>query len=421
MNRLFVALDGDDAGQHVGAAVLMDDVQALSDISKRIDAGGKAAIDWVNSHGGQVISHGGDELTAMLDPSAADGIEELKHAFESASGFTATIGVGNTLGQAGKSLMAGKVMGKNMVVHYDEDVEHVLADTSDHAESGEANEEEQKIHDHYLSHMDGDMEPSDEEMHSDGDMEHAPEHDEEEMDLAPEMSDEETYEEEPEMQDEMSEDMQEEMCDHPECQAANEQIAGAIGDPEEHHEDMGEEPSEEEVDFQDEEPIQIPESDSMEEEEDPEKLVTQAADMQNDEPGVEDPSQEAEMADPEMAPEEDMLPEEESAQQEMDQPEQGEAPVEMQQPEGQDDLELLSGLISDSNTAEEIKSKVASVLDKFKNKRDIILSMKDQDPELYQSIIEMLQNMVEMAQALNGAQEEQQQPPMEASEQLPKM
>ena len=52
MNKLYVAIDGDNAGQQVGAAVLKDDAQLLNTISTKIKQGGQTVRDWVSANGG---------------------------------------------------------------------------------------------------------------------------------------------------------------------------------------------------------------------------------------------------------------------------------------------------------------------------------------------------------------------------------
>jgi hypothetical protein len=178
MNRLFVAFDGDGIGSKVGQSVLMDDAQALHETSSKIEAASKAIRNWVESNGGQMISAGGDEGTFIIDPSLEEHLEELRSLYQKTSGATVTFGVGLSLSQAGKSLIAGKLMGKDITVKYDDQVEAVLADAHSQAQSGEADEETQKQDEHYLDHLsdEGGLDMADESEHDDlehGDLEHS--------------------------------------------------------------------------------------------------------------------------------------------------------------------------------------------------------------------------------------------------------
>src|SRR4051812_32649944 len=123
VNQLFMAYDGDDAGKLVGRAVLANDVNGLHEASKRIATGHEVVSLWVENNGGQVISGGGDEGTFSIPAEALAGIEELRADYEFATQLTMTVGVGASLSEAGKSLMAGKFRGKNQVVQYDPSVD----------------------------------------------------------------------------------------------------------------------------------------------------------------------------------------------------------------------------------------------------------------------------------------------------------
>lgn len=64
------------------------------------------------------------------------------------------------------------------------------------------------------------------------------------------------------------------------------------------------------------------------------------------------------------------------------------------------DFDLLSELLSESGSTEELKERVASILEKFKANRDTVVAMKSQNPELYEPIVLMLKQMVDMAKQL---------------------
>lgn len=149
-NMIFLAIDADNAGRLVGRAVLADDTDGLTDISARIDHGQEIILTWAQQVGGQRISAGGDEATVSVPAQAMESIEELRKDYEHATGLTLTVGVGQSLSQAGKALMAGKVRGKNQVVQYDDSVEQDLVATGKNVAAGGGSEEEQKINESYL-------------------------------------------------------------------------------------------------------------------------------------------------------------------------------------------------------------------------------------------------------------------------------
>lgn len=148
--QLFMAYDGDNAGRLIGRAVLADNAQALHDASNRIAHGHDIVHEWVKSQGGQVISGGGDEGTFTIPSSAINEIENLRKDYQYATNLTMTVGVGQSLSQAGKALMVGKFRGKDQVCQFDESIEQELAQAQAHITGGNATDEERKLGEAYL-------------------------------------------------------------------------------------------------------------------------------------------------------------------------------------------------------------------------------------------------------------------------------
>jgi hypothetical protein len=147
---LIMAYDGDNAGRLVGRAILADDPEALHETSNRIVHGHEIVRDWVSSHGGVIISGGGDEGTFSIPQDALHEIEQLRSDYQYATGLTMTVGVGHSLSEAGKALMAGKFRGKDQVCIYDKSVDQELNQAQNRVASGEGSEEERKLTDAYL-------------------------------------------------------------------------------------------------------------------------------------------------------------------------------------------------------------------------------------------------------------------------------
>lgn len=156
-----MAYDGDDAGKLVGRSILANDIDGLHEVSNRINTGHEIVKQWVEENGGKIISGGGDEGTFVIPVEAAEHIEVLRKDYQYATKLTMTVGVGKTLSEAGKALMAGKVRGKNMVVQYDESVEQELATAKEHMDQGSASGEEKKIGEAYLKNEQGSLDHSD--------------------------------------------------------------------------------------------------------------------------------------------------------------------------------------------------------------------------------------------------------------------
>ena len=164
--NLYLAYDGDNAGRLVGRAILADDAHALHDVSSRISHGHEIVKDWAESHGGQIISGGGDEGTFVIPPHAVEDIEKLRADYQYATNLTMTVGTGASLSQAGKALMVGKFRGKDQVCNYDGSIEQELLAAKEHVAGGQATDEEKKLDEAYLTPEGGNMTESD-DSHSD--------------------------------------------------------------------------------------------------------------------------------------------------------------------------------------------------------------------------------------------------------------
>lgn len=144
-SKVFLAFDADSAGRMIGRAVLANNPEKLLESSTRIQLGNEIFAEWAEQFGGECFSSGGDQGVWAVDASALDELEHIRKDYEFATNLTVTVGVGNSLSEAGKALLAGKLRGKNMVVHYGQDVEQEISQ----AQNGDS-EEAKKISEAYL-------------------------------------------------------------------------------------------------------------------------------------------------------------------------------------------------------------------------------------------------------------------------------
>jgi hypothetical protein len=154
-NMLFAAYDGDNAGRQAGRAILADDVEGLHEVSARIELGHDIVKQWVQSVGGEFLSGGGDEGIFSIPMQAIPNIEQLRSDYKFAANLTMTVGIGNTLSEAGKALMVGKFRGKNTAVQYDPSIEGEIAQARERIAQGTASAEEQKLGEAYLNPQTG--------------------------------------------------------------------------------------------------------------------------------------------------------------------------------------------------------------------------------------------------------------------------
>lgn len=414
MNRLFVSFDLDDAGRKVGQATLNDDLNALHDASLHITSAVEVARNWIEGNGGTILEIGGDQGNAFLDPENKEKIQELKDEMEAAGGFTVTIGMGLTLSQASKSLIAGKLTGKNQIVEYSENVEQTLQNAPDEPD------EAQKEQEAYPEAFAGDQgaEPTTD------------------IGMQPDQSEDDGsgYQEEPGVEeDAMNAD-----------QEPGEEIEpteeGEGGTPDFHDlddQDDGEEeiPAEqdEEGEFADEAPemeeeVELPEADDKDVEkanedesapvagEDPDEnaqdnreadakdIALARLDQTHDVKMDDMPDEFQADSDPDSVADDGQMPTMGQEQEFVDGDEQaGQEPV-----DGEEDISAQSEALPEEGQEEvsedpsQIKQRIAENLEMFKQNKDVIEQMKQQNPELYQSIVALIQNMIDMAKELNA-------------------
>jgi hypothetical protein len=152
---LYLAYDGDNAGRMVGRSILANDEQSLHEVSNRINLGHEIVRKWVEEHGGKFISGGGDEGTFALPEMAINDIEELRNDYKFATNLTMTVGIGGSLSEAGKSLLAGKLRGKNRAVQYDESVDQEIGNAHQRVASGQGSDEDKKLDEAYIKDPSG--------------------------------------------------------------------------------------------------------------------------------------------------------------------------------------------------------------------------------------------------------------------------
>lgn len=124
--KVYIAGDGDGIGAQVEQAALADDIEGIAELSRRITAGQKVFADWVRKHHGQLVVHGGDDFSAIVDQAALDDLPALREDYRQAVGATVTIGVGSTLREGAQAMVLGKLNGKDRIETWGPDSEGEL-------------------------------------------------------------------------------------------------------------------------------------------------------------------------------------------------------------------------------------------------------------------------------------------------------
>lgn len=124
---MFISCNGDDVGQTVGSTIAQDDAEGLSTLSSNLNNAQAGIGDWIAQQGGKVISNSGDD--GIYELQNIEGLEALMQQYSSNTGHTLTIGIGETISQAVKAMMYGKLNGKNQITQFSEEIENLLDGT----------------------------------------------------------------------------------------------------------------------------------------------------------------------------------------------------------------------------------------------------------------------------------------------------
>lgn len=131
--KIYIAMDGDNAGSQVERAALKDDTEAIKDISNRISTGSAAVIEHAKKMFGdvEVVVSGGDDLGFLVNDSISKkDVDVLRSVYKRVAGFSITAGIGDSIPKATRALLYGKITGKDKTVPWSNMVEKVISDLS---------------------------------------------------------------------------------------------------------------------------------------------------------------------------------------------------------------------------------------------------------------------------------------------------
>lgn len=122
MPRIYLAMDGDDAGEAVTEAILHGTEQDAIDFSESIKKAFFDITDWVtDAGGGKIIFEGGDNILFTIDTDDTQSVADTARGmYKHHTGHSATAGVGSSIQEAHKSLVVGKNTGKDKTVVWNE-------------------------------------------------------------------------------------------------------------------------------------------------------------------------------------------------------------------------------------------------------------------------------------------------------------
>ena len=388
---IYLSGDADNAGQQVGRAVLSNDTRKLSEISAKIHRGySKIVKPWLQSIGGEAISAGGDEFTARIDADLMDQLEELRDRYQEATGFTISIGVGNTLSESGKALIAAKVQGKDQVLVYEPSIEDVLSGIKEESESEKQNkaylsdgkdkedtedlEETDKEESDEKSNDSEDLDPNSEEQTSD-ETDSDPEENTQENKKGPEEDGDIEDQKLPESDDQSEET--EEQVDPKDQEQDDSQESDQENDPQLEDRKIKSDDLRQKI------------QSKMEENDEEEPDEGLAEDKTEDQEDNQDKTQDEGSDKADSVPVEDDIEtgdEQENSTEDIQ--------TDTQNPEIDPEANTMPG---DEALSPEIKQRIIESLTTWKDRKEFLDKLKETDPELHASIINMIRSMIDMA------------------------
>ena len=411
----YVAIDADDVGQSIGNAVLSDNATELSSISGKINSGVQIFSKWAEYNGGNIISSGSDEAVFQVPLKSIEELEDLKNKYQKETGFSVSIGVGEKISDAAKALIYAKINGKNQIVDYSPEIEEIMKQSisgnldkeksaqvleggvGDETETSDVDPEQlEEGLSTEKEHTDDEKEAEEIALdHLTEDPEYYSKLKEVESKDTPDSEEDLDVDGRPDIQEEHGKINPEEDDIDQDGDVEHEEAMASDSMEEESYDDQGDfsdEYIEEEADMEDNDEDEEDLSDSieaeMESEEDMEEDSEEdpEADMEDEADMEEDPEADMEMepeADMETEPEADMEMEEEADMEE--------------DPEADMEDEALDD--------ESLKQAIFDSLQIFKQNKDLLLALSNENPELYNALVVSLQSMIEMAKELGYGQD----------------
>jgi hypothetical protein len=421
-NKLYIFADGDEIGALVGAYVLKDDANAFIRQSRLIREGNRLIADWISSVNGEVYNNEGDEIVGHIDPNHAEELERIRDKYHEITGHSISIGLGNTLSEAGKALIAAKITGKNKIVMYHPEVEDILNEAHMASMEGTASEEQKKMDEQYIHAIKDDHENA----HEDG----MPKNDEYDQHDKEEDDDDQFYEESPEDMMQYPEGLEEPF---PEDRMVDQDIIpdGEIPlDLEEDELDMNDQYQDQYDQYQDQYDQYQDQYDQYQDQYDQyqdqyDRYQDQYDRHEKQSEGDEEASYEGETLIDLDENQEDRSSMDTKDHPEMDDQDSEPSEFEQEKPislEGEEkildedkkdsdadkadpemaaDEDDIDADLMDVQTNEDILQRIAANLDAFKQNKELMEQIKEAKPELYASILGLLHNMIELARMIS--------------------
>lgn len=416
MKRVYVAANGDGVGEQIGNAILSDDHQALSGLSRKFKDAHSNIEKWAQKKGGEIVASAGDEIIFSLPEEALGELDSVKDAYSQSSGTTLTMGIGETISQASKALIYGKLNDKNQIVEYEPQMDDYISDDEAEEEipTPEDIDDSASEESHFQEGVDNEDEmDDDQDEDQDENLQEEPEEDsDEEQDSDSNVfSDEEDSDEDFANQDDFSEE--DESDEDNQVEIPEDQIDGDYGSEEmeegqpEHEKRMGEE--EEFIHDAQENREDEADDDNIEADEEEGVLGHKTGPSIGEDEEESDEDEEFGDEDiPELSDEDLATAEDQGQIGDEELPEDSDEQVEGSDADGFLNEMMHSNIDEDQQDqdmsqdpeTQELKEKIFSALQSLKQNKEMLDQIQAQNPDLYQGIIANIQSMIEMGRKL---------------------
>jgi hypothetical protein len=422
MAKIYLSINGDKVGSKISEAVKTNDPEQVREASFKFNNAHLSIDKWVESSGGRIISASGDEGVYEIEDSKLGELEGIVQNYQNQTGHTLSAGVGPSMLESVKAMIYSKMHDPGQIIEYDSEVESAISPQEESEAEEMAGEESEMETSEDDEELESDELGEDEESEFDtGEDDEAQPMGDEDLEEDEELEEDDEFEEDEDPSAEMEEsDEDEESVTIPKDEFVDEHedLIDTLESPE--HEDDLEEADDQQAELDE---VEGEESDELSGEtgqlEDEDDLEAQP-EMEGDLEGGE--SELPELSEDDLAsPEDDMEMEDEFEDEDMDEESEDgeESPIldmvhanaeepmdEMGEEEPMDESDMMTPdeampMEDESEGDPQLKQRVIDTLMNFKQNKDKIQAMQQTDPQTYQSVMDMINSMIEMAKELS--------------------
>lgn len=118
-NKKYIRLDADNVGDSIELSLMNEDIKKSQETHFKIQESINSILEKLKTHSGtSILMRGCDDILLSINEKDfdVDFIEKIKREFKIESGFSLSIGIGNSIPIALQNLRIAKLSGKNKIV-----------------------------------------------------------------------------------------------------------------------------------------------------------------------------------------------------------------------------------------------------------------------------------------------------------------